>query len=596
MDIRGLLAQTPLFAGLAEEPLAQLAARTRLVDVGSGETLLNIGEPAECMYIVAVGRLRVLLADGTLVNEIGRLEPTGEISLLSGEPRTATVFAVRDTKVLRIDRKDLLEVFNRHPAALLEMTKTVITRLRQNQRAATLAAVRRSRCFAIVPATPAIDLIPFAGAFRDALSSNGRVRVLDVAAVDAALGPGTANLRIGDDEIESEEHLIDWVQEQEIANRHLVYLADRECSNWSKRCFREADRILVLADAAEPAAVSPMIDALRKSGVRAPVDVVLLRPEGAPAGRVLEWLECTGAKHHYFLRPGNARDVGLIARSLTGRALGLVLGGGGARGFAHIGLIRALEELDIHVDVLGGSSMGAFVASLVACGYKSKEMMEIARETFVARNVLNDYLFPSVSLIRGRKFLRRLHDIFEDRRIEDLRTPFFCVSSNLTRGSAVVHTAGPLGVWIGTSMCIPGVAPPVAFKGDLLVDGAVVNSLPTDIMQALERGPIIASDVSTEGAVGAPGIEGPDPEGVLSWTVGGKRPTLFSILFRTATLTSESGVSARASRADLYLRMPVSGVGVFDWKKLEETALRGYQFALERLPEFRSNVLNQSPI
>jgi NTE family protein len=595
MDIRGLLAATPLFAGLADEALTQLASRSRLVNVASGETLIDIGTPADCIYIVAVGRLRVLLADGTLVAEIGRLEPSGEISLLSGQPRTATVFAVRDTKVLRIDRSDLLDVFNRHPAALLEMTRTVIMRLRENQRAATLAAVRRSRCFTIVAAHPGLDIQPFANAFRNALSSYGRVRMVDAAAIDAALGAGAAQTRVGDGD--AEEHLISWMQDQEMSNRHLVYLADRDASNWSRRCMRQADRVLVLAESSSPAAMSKMLADLQKSGTRAPVDLVLLRPEGTPAGPVIDWLECAGALYHYFLRPGSARDVSMIARSLTGQALGLVLGGGGARGFAHIGLIRALEELDIQVDVLGGSSMGAFVASLAACGYRAKDMLGIARETFVARNVLNDYLFPSVSLIRGRKFLRRLHDIFEDRRIEELRTPFFCVSTNLTRGNAVIHDRGPLGIWIGTSMCIPGVAPPVAFQGDLLVDGAVVNSLPTDIMQALQRGPIIASDVSTEGAVGAPGIEGPDPEGLLSWNAAGrKRPSLFSILFRTATLTSESGVATRASRADLYLRMPVTGVGVFDWKKLEDTAERGYQFAMERLPQFRSHVLNQSPI
>jgi NTE family protein len=195
-----------------------------------------------------------------------------------------------------------------------------------------------------------------------------------------------------------------------------------------------------------------------------------------------------------------------------------------------------------------------------------------------------------VSLIRGRKFLRRLTDIFGDRRIEELPTPYYCVSTNLTRGSAAVHDRGPLDVWLGTSMCIPGVAPPVAYKGELLVDGAVVNSLPTDIMQALERGPIIASDVSTEGGIGAPGIEGPDPEGLLNWAHADKRPSLLSILFRTATLTSESGVAARAARADLYLRMPVTGIGLFDWKRIDELADRGYQYAMERLPEFHRTV------
>ncbi|HKY91065.1 MAG TPA: cyclic nucleotide-binding and patatin-like phospholipase domain-containing protein, partial [Nevskiaceae bacterium] len=444
MDIRGLLAATPLFAGLADEALTQLAARTRVVNVASGETLIAIGTPADCLYIVAVGRLRVLLADGTLVAEIGRLEPSGEISLLSGEARTATVFAVRDTKVLRIDRSDLLEVFNRHPAALLEMTRTVITRLRQNQRAANLAAVRRSRCFTIVPAHPGLDILPFANAFRGALASSGRVRLIDAAAVDASLGSGMAQMRIGDSE--ADENLIAWMQDQEMTNRHLVYLADRDASNWSRRCMRQADRVIVLAESSAPAKMSAMLADLQRSGARAPVDLVLLRLEDRPAGEVIDWLECAGALHHYFLRPGSVRDVGMIARSLTGRALGVVLGGGGARGFAHIGLIRALEELDVQIDVLGGSSMGAFVASLAACGYGAKDMLRIARETFVDRNVLNDYLFPSVSLIRGRKFLRRLTELFGDRRIEELPTPYYCVSTNLTRGTATVHDAGPLDV------------------------------------------------------------------------------------------------------------------------------------------------------
>jgi NTE family protein len=305
---------------------------------------------------------------------------------------------------------------------------------------------------------------------------------------------------------------------------------------------------------------------------------------------VLQWREATGAHSHYFVRPDNARDMARIARSLTGRAVGLVLGGGGARGFAHLGVLRALEELKIDVDVTGGASMGAFVSALAACNYPSAEILRLTRETFVNRNLLNDYLFPSVSLIRGRKFLRRLTDIFGDRRIEELPTPYYCVSTNLTRGSATVHDRGPLDVWLGTSMCIPGVAPPVAYKGELLVDGAVVNSLPTDVMQALERGPIIASDVSTEGGIGAPGIEGPDPEALLNWAHADKRPSLLSILFRTATLTSESGVAARAARADLYLRMPVTGIGMFDWKRIDELADRGYQYAMERLPDFYRNV------
>jgi NTE family protein len=188
-----------------------------------------------------------------------------------------------------------------------------------------------------------------------------------------------------------------------------------------------------------------------------------------------------------------------LSRQVTGRGVGLVLGGGGARGFAHIGLVRALRELQIPIDVVGGTSMGAFLSALIACGLDSVEMARVARDTFVRANFLNDYAIPRYGLIRGRKSAARLAEVFGERRIEDLRRPFFCVSTNLTTGSPMVHDSGPLAVWVGTSMAVPGFGPPVAYHGDLLCDGGVVDNLPTDVMQGLERGSIIASNVSTEG-------------------------------------------------------------------------------------------------
>src|SRR5205807_1195597 len=156
-----------------------------------------------------------------------------------------------------------------------------------------------------------------------------------------------------------------------------------------------------------PDARSAMIDDLAKSGILAPIELALLRHEGAPAGDTAGWLDLTGAHAHYFLHPGDENDLASFARQLTGRGIGLVLGGGGARGFAHIGLIRALEHLQIPVDLCGGASMGAFIAAQLACGWNSAEIEHITRETFVTNNFLNDYTLPRVALIRGRKFLGR---------------------------------------------------------------------------------------------------------------------------------------------------------------------------------------------
>lgn len=590
MNLRTVLAECPLFARLGPVAVEALAARAELIELPSGRTVIEQGVVCDSVYIVAAGRLSVVLADGSIVGSIARLEPVGEISALSGEPTIASVHAVRDSLLVRIPASHLYEVLTQHPQALIETTRVIIHRLRDNQRARHLERQRQMRCFAIVPATPAIDVTTLARQLGEALCASAACRpvLIDAAAVDAALGPGASQTRIEGGE--NNRRLVEHLNRIEADQTHLIYVAGGDADPWARRCMRQADRILFVVDTQTPPIATAMVDELLRCGARAPVDLIMVRPGGAVPTDVLRWRERVGAASHYYLRRDHAGDFASLARQITGRGVGLVLGGGGARGFAHIGLLRALRELDIPVDLVGGSSMGAFFAALIACGYDHHETAHIARETFVRQNHLNDYLFPTVALIRGRKFVRRLHEIFDERQIEALRMPFFCVSTNLTRGAAVVHDRGSLHLWVATSMAVPGVAPPVVWRGELLCDGAVVNSLPTDVMQKLERGPIIASDVSTEGGIAAKGIEGPDPEGLLKMR-GDERPRLFSIMFRTATLTSESGTAQRAARADAYLRMPVSRIGMFDWKRMDEVVERGYRHAMEQLEPLRPSLV-----
>jgi predicted acylesterase/phospholipase RssA len=462
--------------------------------------------------------------------------------------------------------------------------------MRRNQRQTLLDAARHAQSMALLPAHPGIDIADVTRHLQRALEECGTpVQCLDVARVEAALGAGAAQQLLSD--AHAHQRLMNWLDEHERSNSSLLYCADNDSDAWAECCMRQCDRVIVVADATQAPADTAMLDILRRLQLRVPVTLLLLRPDRAPPGDVARWRGQVGASAHHFLRPDSARDYASLARQLTGRGLGLVLSGGGARGFAHIGLVRALEELNIPVDLAGGTSMGAFFSALLACGFDSREMTRIARDTFVTHNYLNDYVLPRVSLIRGRKFLGRLHEIFGERGVEDLRMPYFCVSTNLTQANTMIHDSGPLFTWVGTSMAIPGVAPPVVYNGDLLVDGAVTNSLPTDVMQALGRGPIIASDVSTEGGLKAPGVVGPDPEALLRRDGNRAQVSLIDILFGGMALTSESGVRLRASRADLYLRMPVAGVALFAWKRLDEIAERGYEHAMQRLQEFKKEHL-----
>jgi NTE family protein len=572
-------------AGLSEGDLAALGERQRL---RSGESLYAEGDPPSHFYLVLSGRLRVMSQD-TLLGYVGRLEPVGEMGLLTGEPRTSTVRAVRDSVVLRVRHDDFVRFLERNPAALMELSRLAIRRLREQGRTRMISATEVQGTLAIIPASPELPVMALAEALVQLLGGWPAARLITGAHVDAALGEGAATAALGDEAAST--RLVELMTELEGRHRYVVYAADSDRGDWALRCLHGADRVLVLGEAGASPSSVPVLDEMRKGG--APVELVLLRPDGDPSPHTLAWREETGARAHYFLHPWDERELGSLARQLTGRGVGLVLGGGGARGFAHIGLVRALEQLGIPMDVVGGTSMGAFMSALVACGFDSVEMTEIARESFLSNNYLNDYAVPRVSLIRGRKFIARLRDIFGEQRIEDLRRTFFCVSASLTTGATVVHDRGPLSVWVATSMAVPGVAPPVAYREELLCDGGVVDNLPTDFMQKLERGSIIASNVSTEGTIRLPqgGLGDPDPEALLRRNAGAASPRLSEILVRSATLTSAIALEQAAERADVYVRMPTQDAGMFDWKLLDELVERGYEHAMEQLTPVRDTLM-----
>lgn len=586
------LRRSALFEALDDAVFDALVAKGEWVEVRGGERIITAGDPSDRMYILVTGRLMATNSRNETLGEIIPGEPIGEIGVLADEPRVANVWAVRDSILLRFDRDAMLAVISAEPASLLALTRTIIRRLRRSEQEKRRARALGQRALALIPLLPGLDLTAMAHALAAALAQHGSVKLLDTATIDATLGAGMHDTLF--DDAEANERLVTWLAEQEQSHRYLVYLCPPETGAWARRCMRQADRLLLGVEGHAIPSVTPMVAELLGAGVQAPRDILMLSQQSTGgASDVMGWRTQTRAEGHHYASPdGRMVDAQRLARMLTRRGVGVVLGGGGARGFAHLGLFRALDELDIPVDVVGGSSMGAYFAGLKAMGHDTDAMRRIAREMFVAHNFLNDYIFPSVAIIRGRKFTKELQRCFGDVLIEHLPTRYFCVSSNLSRGRLEVHDNGLLYLWTATSMAVPGVAPPVIWNEDLLVDGALLNSLPTDVMEALDFGPIIASDVSTGGELTAPGIKGPDPEGLFNWKGDTRRPSLLNIMFRTATVGGQRGAKERAERADVYLRMPVGDVGMFDWKQFDEVSQRGYEYALEQLTPVRDQLVS----
>ncbi len=595
-ELRTCLSLSPLFRDLDPVLLSDLAGRAQRVELAGGSPLFHFGDPGDALYVVATGRLRASVPYDDVekvVGDVGRGEVVGEIALITGEQRTATVRAVRDSVLIRVGKQDIDCLLDRHPAAMTELARLIVLRLRMHGRTRSRDALRSVRTLALVPAhSAAPSLTDLAAELALSLGSAGQVRVLDAAAVEAELGAGYADTTY--EESERNARLVDWLNSLEAENRYLIYQGDAHMSAWTARCMRQADRILQVADARQPAEVGECAEYIRSHAIQAPVEMVLMHPATQiDSCKPMEWRNHCGALAHHHVTQPVSKDVGRLARLATGAATGVVFGGGGARGFAHLGLIRALASQGLRIDLTGGTSIGALFSALVAQGRALDDIREILVEMFITRNYLNDYSLSRISLISGRKFRNKLHTLFGNQRIEDLPIPYFCISTNLTRGAAVVHDHGQVMDWVASSMTIPGIGPPVVWQGDLLVDGGLLNNVPTDVMQAMGRGDVIASDVSNAIELRVEGVDSSEPRDLLNYRAVAKSFNLTKIMFRAATLVDEDQVRARRANADLYLRMPVQGIGTFDWEAAQALEQQAYDYASVELERFsRDSVRN----
>ncbi len=591
-----------LFGPLDLGMLRELEAETEWRTLKSGEELFRQGEAADAAYIVASGRLRAVLAapdgDERTLSEMGPGETVGEMGLLTGGSRSATVYAVRDASLARLTRRSFARLIERYPRAMLPISRIIVERLVRQSSHEPLPSAG-AQTLALVPAAAGVPLEEFAHGLLQSLAGHGSTVLLSSSRADRALAKaGIAQLSASD---AHHVRLAQWLTEQEATFRFVVYQSDPRWTPWTDRCVRHADHLLIVAEAAADPTPGEVEERLagRWPRARAPRrSLVLLQRSGEPAGTA-RWLAPREADQHYHVRPGAGSDFDRLARSLAGKALGLVLGGGGARGFAHIGVLKALEELGTPIDLVGGTSMGAIIAGLCARGLDSSAIQRGCAR-YAGGHL--DLTLPVVSLAAGRKVGQQFRAFFGEREIEDLRIPFFAVSTNLTRAEQVVHRRGGLAAAIRASMSLPGVFPPAVQGGDLLVDGGLVNNVPADVMrQTSGSGPVIAVDV------GQPVDLSGDPRlttELSGWQVLRRRwnplaeripvPGILSVLGRTTEVGSIAALNRTKRQADLYLHLPLDQWGLLEFKALDAIAERGYQLSIEPLRSWLDDAAPQA--
>jgi NTE family protein len=564
------LRQVAVFASLSDAMRQRLVIRATPVRVRAGEWLFRAGDVGDSLYVVLSGRLEVVRESPgpAVLRALGRGQAFGELSLLTGGPRAASVRARRDSELLKLTREDFVELLQHVPDFGLALTQSLGEQLLDTGRAATPTP----------PAPSSIALVAVHAGSPASRLADELVRELSRWRTVVRLDPSDETG--GRETVSSHGARFDRC-EREAEQVLLVAESPQGDREWTDFCLRQADRVLALVDRDEVPAWLADRAALRGC------DVVYCSPRpGRIDTEAWHGLLEPRATHWLWLDETFRAGARRIARRLASRSVGVVLSGGGARGLAHIGVLEELTAAGVVIDRVAGCSMGSFIGAQFAGGADANAIALRCEEELVHRNPWSDYTIPIVAATRGRKMRTMLARVFGSQQIQDLERAYFCVSADLINSELVSHDHGPVATAVGASMCIPGSAPALALDGRVLVDGGLFDNLPVEGMASLGEGPIIAVDVTAQAHPpvvtrrGRPGLLKLRDQ--LRRAVVGDdapHPGLRETLFRSIVLASRDTTEAAKRYADLVINPETSSIGLTAFGELHRARELGRRAA-----------------
>ncbi|KAJ6541870.1 hypothetical protein B0H19DRAFT_1175019 [Mycena capillaripes] len=634
--------------------LLHIDASLDWMQVNAGQVLWRPEDISDSFYIVINGRLRAITeteAGGvTITAEYGQGDTVGELDVITSSPRRNTVHAIRDTELIRMPQTLFNAISARNPQTTAQLLRMIASRVRDEVDSSSSSTQPRTasdnnnlKTVAILPVSRLVPIDAFARKLQTALEGIGATTsYLNQASIAGHLGRH-AFTRMG------KLKAAGWLADQEQKFRTVLYVADSPVnSSWTQTCIRQADCVMVVGMGDDPS-IGEYERLLLSMKTTARKELVLLHPDRSVApGSTREWLKNRPWVHQHIhvelpglvlpipkavppkdpdavttlknlkdkvqseiqkyrktandprpQRLPHINDFSRLARRICGKSIGLVLGGGGARGISHLGLIRALEEYGIPIDHIGGTSIGALVGGLYA---REGDILSASgrAKAFSSRmgniwRILSDVTYPLVAYTTGHEFNRGIYKAFYDLHIEDMWLPFFCNTTNIMTSRMEIHENGYAWRFIRASMTLVGLLPPLCNNGGMLVDGGYVDNLPVSTMFSMGASSVFACDVGS--------LDDNTPRNfgdtVSGWWLLINRwnpfsnarlvPPITEIQSRLAYVSSVKTLEdAKVARGCLYISMPVQEYGTLQFGKFEEIQSKGYEAAvaiLEKLDE-----------
>ncbi|KAF9134353.1 phosphatidylcholine and lysophosphatidylcholine phospholipase [Mortierella sp. 14UC] len=624
------------------------------MQVNASQVLHRQGDDCDSIYIVLNGRLRTILEKEPgkieILGEFSQGESVGEMEVLMGTPFPSTLHAIRDTEVARMPKTLFNALAQRHPEITIRISRLIAQRasdalkMGSNAKAVGVtpdSAINNSnlRTIGIVPVSSSVPVAEFADRLRAALVGIGSTAtLLNHSTVMSLLGKHAFS-KIGKLKLDN------WLNEQEEQAQIVLYLADGGLTSpWTQTCIRQADCILLIGHGDEDPAVGDYERLLVSMKTTARKELVLLHANRHCApGSTAAWLKSRVwvHAHHHIQMPykgptmlgdqarkktimnlkdhlekfytnirhnnsrkspafnGNRSDFARLARRLTGQTVGLVLGGGGARGIAHIGVIKALEEAGIPIDIVGGTSMGAFIGGLYARESDNVAIFGRAK-MFAGRmaakwRMVADFTYPVTSWTTGHAFNRGIWKCFSDTQIQDFWLSYYCNTTNITFSRMEMHQAGYAWRYIRASMSLSGFLPPLCDNGHMLVDGGYMDNLPVEFMKSLGANTIFAVDVGSDDDTTLHNYG----DSLSGWLVLLNRwnpfsnvyrniPNLADLQSRLAYVSSVKQLEAAKATSGqfFYFKPPVQDFGTLEFGRFLEICEVGYEYGKEMLEKW----------
>jgi predicted acylesterase/phospholipase RssA len=586
--LAGQLRASPLFADLPADAFEDLAGRARCQLARAGDVVCRAGEPGEAFYLISTGlvEVRAPSAHGEhWVAQLGPLQWFGEMALITGEPRSATVVAVADTTLMRLERSAFQQLLQASPRAAMSISDALARRLRAHL----LSGPHRTppRCIAaVLPPTneaaallaAVVGAVEQVGRFRATIVESPRSPIRALLAAHPSLDIVTAS--------DAESDLDRWRRE-----RPLVIVPQLQAGGAPSSAASGADWLWLFGDGPDPAGAPATTRPLTRIGVgdrarmawsaeRLSLDRSVLDRAGQPSA-------------------ASAAALRRYARFVLRRRLGVALSAGGARGLAHLGVLRCLEREGIEFDLAAGTSIGGIMAGGIALGLTSADLLAVFRRIAAnVRRALVDPRLPSESLLRGLKKREIIREQAGDAQIENLPIPLWTIAADLASGCEVALHHGPLWQAADATSAIPGLFPPVRVEGRLLVDGWLVNALPADVLRREGADVVLTVIVSSGGRLEAPAEKVDAGGGWAAWSNWARSlrsPPIGRIVMTAIDVGARERTLANLALADACVSPELEGYSVTDLARLEEIVERGEAAAEKALASIRAAVRRPSP-